>query len=270
MEALQSYLPSRVPSNLDLALNVLGALLGAVVATLMERVGILLRWSRIRERWFVNEARGGIVLLALWPVALLFPTAVPLGLGQVMERLEAFLADLLEGTPLLGWLPLREVELQPLVPGAALVCVLLGALIPCLLGFCIIRGKRRRGLMVLIVMATGICVTALSSALSYGPAHAWDWLDLPAQAGLSAALVIAGLLLFIPRRISAALVLLASGICLGVLNQAPNGPYFEQTLHAWEQGRFIRFNGVAQWLAWLWPYATLLYVLSLVGKSDKD
>jgi VanZ family protein len=268
MEALQSYLPSRVPSNLDFALNATGAFAGAALAALLERAGALARWSRFRDNWFVPDARGALVLLALWPLALLYPVAVPLGLGQVMERLEASLAEVLADTPFLAWLPLREVELQPMLPVAQLVCVLLGALIPCLLGYCIIRGGRRRSLFVLAVMAAGIGVTALSTALSFGPAHAWDWFGLPVRAGLSAAVILAGLLLFVPRRVCAALVLLSMGIYLSVLNQAPSGPYFEQTLHAWEQGRFIRFNGVAQWLAWLWPYATLVYVLSLVSRRQ--
>jgi hypothetical protein len=30
----------------------------------------------------------GLVLVVLWPVALLFPVAVPLGLGQMWERVE--------------------------------------------------------------------------------------------------------------------------------------------------------------------------------------
>ncbi|NCY26196.1 MAG: VanZ family protein, partial [Alphaproteobacteria bacterium] len=49
-----------------------------------------------------------------------------------------------------------------------------------------------------------------------------------------------------------------------LINQAPTGPYLAQTLATWEQGRFIRFNGLAQWLGWLWPYAALLYVLTRV------
>src|SRR3954453_5290803 len=39
MEAVQTYLPSRVPSNLDFALNVLGALAGAVMAVGLELAG---------------------------------------------------------------------------------------------------------------------------------------------------------------------------------------------------------------------------------------
>ncbi|MGZ5181433.1 MAG: VanZ family protein, partial [Ramlibacter sp.] len=120
MEALQTYLPARVPSNLDFGLNVAGALLGAAMAGALEHWGAVDHWARFRVRWFVDDARGALVLLALWPFALLFPAAVPLGLGQVMERLEAALGEWLADTPFLAWLPVRDVELQPLVPGAEL------------------------------------------------------------------------------------------------------------------------------------------------------
>ena len=268
METLQSYLPSRVASNVDFFLNALGGWTGAALAVLLERVGALARWSRIRERWFVADARGGLVLLCLWPVALLFPAAVPLGLGQVMERLEATVAGLLQNTPFLNWLPVREFELQPLIPAAELICVLLGALIPCLLSFCIVRSAPHRALFAVGVIATGIVATAMSWALSYGPAHAWGWFGLPARAGLGAALFLAFVLVPLPQRVCAALVLLGVGMYLVVLNQAPTSAYFAQTLQTWEQGRFIRFNGVAQWLGWLWPYGTLAYVLALVGARD--
>ena len=68
-----------------------GAWAGAMLAWALEKLGVIDRWSRFRARWFVAEARGGLVLLALWPVALLFPAVVPFGLGQVLERLEGAL-----------------------------------------------------------------------------------------------------------------------------------------------------------------------------------
>jgi len=267
METLQGYLSSRVPSNIDFLLNVAGAWLGAVTSTLLEKLGAIDRWIRFRARWFVPEARGALVLLALWPCALLFPAAVPLGLGQVFERLEAGLAELLLDTPFLEWLPVRDFELQPLVPGAELACVMLGALIPCLLGFCVIRARARRAMLVLVVLVVGVAATALSAALSFGPMHAWAWFELPVQVGLGLALVLAFLLLGVPERTSAALMLLALGVFLSIINQAPTSAYFAQTLQTWEQGRFIRFHGLAQWLGWLWPYAALLYVLTRVWQQ---
>ena len=264
LEALQSYLPARVPSSVDFVLNLGGAWLGAVTATMLEKMGAIDRWSDFRERWFVADARGALVLLALWPVALLFPAAVPLGLGQVFERMEAALAALLLDTPFLEWLPVRDLELQPLVPGAEMVCVTLGALIPCLLGYCIIPAASRRAVFVLAVLAAGIGATVLSAALSYGPAHAWAWFSLPVQVGLGMAAVLALVMLNVPGRVSAALMLLSLGIFLSIINRAPTSAYFAHTLHTWEQGRFIRFHGVGQWLGWLWPYAAMMYVLTRV------
>jgi hypothetical protein len=209
-----------------------------------------------------------LVLLALWPFALLFPPSVPLGLGQVFERMESALADWLLDTPFLEWLPVRDVELQPLVPGTELICVALGAIIPCLLGYSIIRTAGRRTVFALAAVALGVAATALSAALSWGPSHAWAWLSLPVRLGLGAGLVLALALLPVPRRGCAALVLLALVVHLSLLNQAPESAYFAQTLKTWEQGRFIRFNGLAQWLGWVWPYAALAYVLLRVSRSD--
>jgi VanZ family protein len=268
MEMLQSYLPARIPSREDWLLNTFGAALGAVVTIILAKLGAIDRWSQIRARWFVPQSHGGLVLLALWPLALLFPPAVPFGLGQVMERLEEALAAQLVDTPFLEWLPLRETELEPLVPGAEMLCVLLGLLIPCLLGFCVIRARIRRALFVLMAVGVGSAATALSAALSWGPVHAWAWLGSPVQVGMVMALLLALGLTLVPWRASAALLLLSLGIYLSLLNQAPESAYFNQTLHAWEQGRFIRFHGLAQWLGWMWPYATLLYVLSLIWQRD--
>ncbi|TWO68230.1 VanZ family protein [Caenimonas sedimenti] len=268
MEALQSYLPYRVPSNVDFALNVAGTLVGAVAAAGLELAGWIDRWSRFRDRWFVPEARGALVLIALWPFALLFPAAVPLSLGQVLERLEVSMAEWLQDTPFLEWMPLREVEMQPLVPAAELLCVGLGALIPCLLGYSVLQTVGRRAVFALAIVAAGVGATALSAALSWGPDHAWAWLSLPVRVGLAFGLALALAVTGLPRRGCAALMLLALAVHLSVLNQAPASAYFADTLQAWEQGRFIRFHGLAQWLGWLWPYAAMVYVLLRVSRRD--
>ena len=238
-----------------------GAAAGVASAWLMERLGGVRRWTQFRADWFEPTAHGSLVLLALWPMALLFPAAMPFGLGQVLERLEGALVELLAGTPFLDWLPVRETPLQPLSPVAELLCVALGLLVPCLLAYGMVRHIGRRVVLVLIIAVAGVGATALSAALSYGPAHAWAWLGLPARVGIWVGLVLAALLVALPQRASAVLLLLVLAIQLGLLNDAPTSAYFAQTLLTWEQGRFIRFYGLGQWLGWLWPYATLVYVL---------
>ena len=78
LETAQSYLPQRVPQRADWLLNTVGALIGAGMAWGLEWTGTMDRWSRFRERGFVQESRSALVLLALWPAALLFPPAAPL------------------------------------------------------------------------------------------------------------------------------------------------------------------------------------------------
>ena len=269
MEFLQIYLPRRVPSNMDLVLNAGGTLIGALLALLLERLGALDRWSVFRARWFSAQARGAIVLLVLWPMALLVPAAVPFSLGQVFERLESALIDLLEDTPFLEWLPLRDAPLVALSPAGELLCELLGLLAPCLLAYCVVPHIGRRAVLAVLGVGLGIAATALSSALSYGPAHAWEWLCLPAQLAIWFALALAAALIALPGRACAAVLLLVLMWQLSLLNQAPTSAYFAQTLQTWEQGRFIRFYGLGQWLGWIWPYATLGYVLLQVARRDR-
>ncbi len=268
MEFLQIYLPRRVPSNMDLALNAAGTLIGALLALLLERLGAIDRWSAFRARWFGADARGAIVLLVLWPVALLFPAAVPFSLGQVLERVESALEDALDGTPFMAWLPLRETPLTPLSPGSELLCEVLGLLAPCLLAYCVVPHIGRRAVLAALGVGLGIAATALSAALSYGPAHAWEWLGVPAHVAIWVALGLAGAMIALPRRACAAALLVVLMWQLSLLNQAPTSAYFAQTLQTWEQGRFIRFYGLGQWLGWLWPYAALLYVLRKVSRRD--
>lgn len=274
MEATQAYLPMRVASNVDWVLNTAGAWGGALAAALLERWGALDRWSRFRARWFVSEARGALVLLALWPFALLAPSAVPLGLGQIYEQTESGLRSLLEGTPWLGWLPplpsVGAASVAPLAPLTVWTCVVLGVLIPCLLGFCVIRAAGRRAMFVLALLVVALGANLLAAAMNYSPAHAWTWLNLPVQAGLISAAALAVLLLRAPIRVEAALLLVLLGVFLSLINQAPTGPYFAHNLQVWEQGRFIRFHGVALWLSRLWPYAVLAYVLLYVWRDRRD
>lgn len=270
MEFLQIYLPRRVPSNMDLALNASGALIGALLAALLERLGALDRWSVFRARWFSADARGAIVLLVLWPMALLAPAAVPFSLGQVLERLESALEEALHGTPFLVWLPQREAPLVPLSPGSELLCEVLGLLIPCLLAYCVVPHRGRRAVLAVLGVGLGIGATALSAALSFGPAHAWQWMGPPAQLAIGVALVLAAALIVLPARACAAVLLVVLMWQLSLLNQAPTSAYFALTLQTWEQGRFIRFYGLGQWLGWLWPYAALGYVLLKVSRRGVE
>ena len=265
MESLQLFLPARVPSNVDWELNTLGAFLGAISAWTLERFGFLDRWSRFRANWFLSDAKGSLVLLALWPIALLFPAPVPMGLGQVLERTEDALALYLQDTPWLDWLPVREVELQPLLPIYESLCVCLGLLIPCMLAFSLIRHLYQKALAWGLVLGCGVGFTALSAALTYGPAHAWGWLNAPVQVALIVAALLAVPMMWLREKPLQVLALVGLVLQLTMLNNASASAYFALTLQNWEQGQFIRFHGLIQWMGWLWPFVLLAYLMQVLA-----
>jgi hypothetical protein len=86
--------------------------------------------------------------------------------------------------------------------------------------------------------------------------------------GLVGGLALVMLVAWLPRRGCVALLLPVLVLHLSLLNQAPANAYYSLTLQAWEQGRFIRFNGLAQWIGWWWPYAVLVYGLLRLSWND--
>jgi VanZ family protein len=270
LETVQTFLPVRVPSNVDAVLNITGALAGAMTARVLAWAGLMDRWHRFRDRWFVPDSSGALALLAVWPLALLFPAPVTFGLGQVLERLEAFVAHVLEDSLLLDWLPFREVELQPMLPISEILCVAIGLLLPCMLAFGVLRGWRRRMVVAVLLVLVGFLASALSAALTYGPAHTWGWVSAEVWLGLALALLGLVGLSFCSARACWVLALAALVWQLSLLNNASADAYFALTLQTWEQGRFIRFHGLIQWLGWLWPYALLLYLISRLSSSAQS
>src|SRR5690348_13307892 len=97
MEAVQTYLPSRVPSNLDFFTNAFGCMVGAIFGavwapSLLDRS----RLYKLRRRWFEPYASAGLVLLALWPLAQIYPQGYLFGHGQVLPIVSEWLSDWLD------------------------------------------------------------------------------------------------------------------------------------------------------------------------------
>lgn len=268
-EVLQQFVPRRVPSLEDLGMNTGGALLGALLGMATQALGWVRRWQRLRERWFGGEGAFALALLGLWPLGLLFPAPVPLGLGQVGERLREWTADLLQGVPwaetahaLLAEGPATVAPLRPL---AEVLIVALGLLAPCLVAYAVMAPGLRRVVMALGALLLAALAMTVSTWLNFGPRHALAWLTPLSGPGLVLGTLLALLLALLPRRLAPGLGLVVlTGLVVGVAH-APADPYFAQSLLAWEQGRFVRFHGLAQWVGWLWPYAAMGWLLSRLG-----
>jgi VanZ family protein len=262
MEAVQTYLPSRVPSNLDLMTNAAGALIGAIAGVLLSRA--FLQQSpmlALRRDWFTPEAGRGLIVLGLWPLAQIYPQSYLFGHGQITPIVSGWLTDWLS-TPIdLGALIRHEAELSIeqywLSETIIAACGLTGAVLTLL---CLSQAKAPRAALAMLFVVAAVAVKAMASALLFTPENAFAWLTPGAQGGLLiGAIMLTGLALAPPvaQRRVAALALITS---LAAVNAVPANPYFVATLQAWVQGKFLNFNGAAQFLSLLWPFFALWFL----------
>ncbi|HSI56296.1 MAG TPA: VanZ family protein [Ideonella sp.] len=273
MEVTQQFLPRRYPSLLDLMLNGAGTVGGATLAAVLQALRVIDHWQAARNRWFIWRSGGALALMLLWPVGLLFPAPMPLGLGPGWERLQGGLVELLTDVAWAqDWLLSLEaspLELSRLVPMQEGLGVMLGLLGPCLLAFSVTRPGWRRAVLALGAALLGFCTTTLSAALNFGPGHALAWLTPVVWPAFIVALAVAAALLMANQRLAATLGIVVLSAQVMLVAQAPADPYFADSLQAWEQGRFIRFHGLAQWVGWLWPLAAIAWLAGRVASPRK-
>ncbi len=272
METLQNFLPQRVPSNVDAGLNLIGAAAGAGLGVLAHARGGIARWQTLRDQWFTRRSASGLVLLLMWPIALLFPLPLPLGVGQALPRLRALLYDALQDTSAELWAEtwLRaEAAARVLPPTGDFLVVLLGLLGPCLVAYSVSVPGWRRVVLSVIATLLAVAVTTLSTALNFAPQHALAWATPQTTAAIATGSALALLGAWLPTRASAALGLIVLTLGVTLVTLAPADPYYAISLQAWEQGRFIRFHGLAQWVGWFWPYAAMLHLLIVLARSSR-
>jgi VanZ family protein len=271
MEAVQTYLPSRVSSNLDFYTNIAGCTLGALIGALSARK--LMDTShlyKLRQRWFAQHASQGLVLVGLWPLAMIFPQPFLFGLGQVLPILSEWLTDLLEtDIDLTAYVrpdAVLSVEQYWLSETIVTACGMVGGGLTLL---CLLRKTAPRGMLVTLLVAAAISVKTVATALLFSPDNAFIWITPGAQGGFLIGAIMLGGLAFAPhqsqRRLGAAAMLLS----LLILNTTPVNPYFSETLQSWVQGKFLNFNGAAQFLSITWPLAALWFLWLPSHKLNK-
>jgi len=254
LEALQTYLPSRIPANLDLLTNGIGAFAGAGLAL---RYGVgLLRGSRIhalRHRMFLSGARYdfGLVLLALWLFTQLNPETLLFGNGDLRE--------LLEHPPT----PLHPAEVFIQIEAAVTACnmVAVGLFASSLAQ----DGQPlRRLLLAPLAIALGLKTIAVGVLLK--AQNVFAWLTPGALLGLAGGTLVLLLALALPRAARLALAGLLLMAATVLVNMAPENPYFADALAQWPHGYFLNFNGVTHLVSLAWPFAALFYLMLLAPR----
>ncbi len=262
MEAVQTYLPSRVPSNLDLLTNTLGIISGAVIGNWMRRQ--FLEQSRLRalrDHWFSDQASRGLIVAGLWPLAQIYPQAYLFGHGQLLPVISGWLSAW-TNTPIdLGQLLWNEysvsVEQYLLAEVLITACCMTGAVLTLL---CQMRGDAPKYLLAFLLMAATIIVKTTAHAILFTPDNAFTWLTPSAIGGLLIGAIMLGGLSLAPALAQRRAAIFALIICLLVLNMAPANPYFLSTLQDWTQGKFLNFNGAAHLLSLCWPFFALWFL----------
>lgn len=258
LEAAQSYLPARVASNVDLLTNVAGALAGAL-AGLLAAPWLLGTgpFRRLRAHAFVagSEADLALTLLALWLFAQLNPATLLFGTGDLRDLLAepagpAYAADLF-------------VTIETLTAAANLVAVTL------LASATMTRAAPVR-LLLLAVLAAALAVKALAFAILMRAGDALGWFTPGAQQGLAIGVALMLVAVGLPRVLRLALAAVLLMVATVLVNLAPPNPYFAATLKVWEQGHFLNFNGLTQFVSAVWPFAALLHLIHLVARRERD
>jgi VanZ family protein len=257
LEVLQGFLPARIPSSLDVVMNVAGAAVGA---------GIGLRLAPWLEGGPIQRARRalltpgpdtdlGFALLGLWLFAQLHPAALAFGTGD--------LRDLFAAPAGAAHRAEFFVAIEAMTCAANLLAV-------ALLASALIRpGSAVRKLIVALVGA-GLAVKALAFAILMQAEHLFAWLTPGAWVGVAGGTVLALAAVALGRtaRLALAAVLLMAATVL--INLSPPNPYLAETLRVWSQGHFLNFNGLTRLVSAGWPFAALAYLIYLASMRSRE
>lgn len=246
LETLQTWLPSRVPSNLDLACNTLGGLLGALWATVVGP-RVFARIAALEHRLIapIPHAELGLTLLGLWLLVPLSPETLLFGAG-----------DLRQMFGLTGAMPFAAESFVMIEASiTAFNAVAVGLIVRMLCARLLVAYA-----IVPLFLLLSLTVATLAAAILVSPADALAWLTPGSRLGLVVGMAILAVAIALPptpRLMIAALSLMAGAV---LVNLAPPNPYSAAALATWRQGHFLNFNGLTRLVATAWPFLTLPFL----------
>ena len=253
LETLQTYLPSRFASNLDLAANAAGALLGALVgaaltARLMRGAGL----HALRQRIFLpgSTIDLGLVLLGLWLVSQLNPETLLFGNGD--------LRGVLAGPSGAHYPPDLFIRAEAAVAGANAVALGLFAA-------CLVAPNQQVRVVAVALIGSAFALRTLAFGILFSPQDMLLWITPGALFGAGVGTLAAVILVSLPRATRLALAGLALMAATVLVNIAPENPYLTASLAVWRQGHFLNFIGLTRLVSWIWPFAALGYVILLAA-----
>ena len=246
VESLQSWLPTRIPSQMDWWANVLGGLLGGLLA-----IPLGPQWlsgSAIRRRfdqWFgLNWAACALFLLFPWTQ--IYPQSSWLGTG-------------VWGHAIFGAIDWGTIVINHLVQETVITALCwLGTGLLLSLGM---RPKAPQWKILNGLLCWTVLIIMIFTALQFGAEFSFLWLTAGAIWGM----LLGSLLLRWALRLSDSTKFwLSLGCLIGAtlaINLLPDNPYFVLTMRHWNQGRLLHFNELMQWVSVVWLPLALLWIV---------
>jgi VanZ family protein len=259
VEAVQTFIPRRVSSNVDLVANICGTLIGAALGawraeSLIDRGRLL----QLRFAWFDRESAVPLLLLALWPIAQLHAVSMLFAMGPTDASLLDWAHE--QGLPWLpprgAWAPAEFIVAEAVVTTAAVLSVGLAAAAS-------MQPHAPRARLVLAIIGIALFAKTLTYGLRFGGDHALAWLTPGAVGGLAIGLLAAIVASWGPPRAVGRLALLATVGLIVAVSLVPENPYFASWQSHWRTGRLAHFTALGEWVAFAWPFAALAWLITL-------
>jgi VanZ family protein len=246
VESLQTWLPTRIPSQMDWWANVLGSLLGGLLA-----IPLGPQWlsgSAIRRRfdqWFgLNWAACALFLLFPW--SQIYPQSSWLGTGVWGH---AIYGTIDWGTMVINHF-LQEFIITALCWVGTALLLSLG-----------MRPKAPQWKILNTLLCLTVLIKVIFTSLQFGAEFSLLWLTAGAIWGMAVSTVFLkwAVHFSVASKFWLALTCLLSATI--AINLLPDNPYFILNLRHWNQGRLLHFNELMQWVSVVWLPLALFWIV---------
>jgi VanZ family protein len=243
LETLQSLLPGRIASVVDLLANASGAALGALGGPWLRHPPVKRQVMALRHALFLQgrTVDWGLALLGLWLLAQTNPVL-----------------------PLLAtWAPVPHAHpAPPPFRFGEMLSVLLNGFATGTLIAALLQPARRTWLWMLAFLAGAGAVKLIAAQWLLRPEAALDWASREAVLGTAYGLLLAAFASLGRLRalVAAAAAALALGIAVAwAAHPQAASPAMALRAFSWRGGHLLTFTGLTQAVAAAWPWLTLGY-----------
>ncbi|MDB5799521.1 MAG: hypothetical protein JWL63_460 [Rhodocyclales bacterium] len=246
LEFAQNYLPTRVASNVDLATNTIGGLIGGFIGlrwgNIFDDGGFLDRWRRRRIlSGHIGEI--GLVLVGMWWLTQLEPTSTLFGTGDMRPLFDLPAAIMFSAH--------RFVLIEALIVSMNVLA----------LGLLVKRCMREPGgVLVALVLIGGLAVRSLADYVFIIPPDPWQWATPGALRGLVIGLTALLIAWQLPGWLQHSLACVALLLCTALVNIAPENPFELTSMRLVHENHFLNFHGLTRLADFLWPFLALIYL----------